>query len=377
MTRVFRILGLWKRRRIVGLVAPLSVGVVVLLATCAKPPRMPVVDGAVIEIRRSDGDLRPGEAGYASTLQLYWFGTACHLIRLGDLSVLTDPFVTNDLKLFGMESDPGRVAATLGRIPPPDGVLVNHSHHDHILDAYAAMALSSWREREVPLYGGRSGLNVLAGFDGGSVDPRWHTAAHGERFRIAGGKAGSYAEITPFQTRHSPHLKCGYTFADGLVEKPRTSPPRKLTDFQSGEVFNYLIEMHGPGGARCNVFYLGAPFDLGVSPESLPPVGTRIDVAIILAPSADNIPGYPEKHLARLRARQLVLSHFNTFVREDPDEQLAIAGRDVVKMPKLSRDLQAAFARNPTEYPEFEKLHIPAITRIEGDGRVRNVIRIR
>lgn len=337
---------------------------------------MPALDGAVIEIRRSDGALGAGDADYSSTLQLFWFGTACHLIRLGDLSVLTDPFVTNDLSLFGMESDSGRVAETLGRIPPPDGVLVNHSHHDHILDAYAAMALPSWKARGVPLYGGRSGLNVMAGFDGGSVDRRWHAVTPGERFRIAGAKAGSYAEITAFQTRHSPHLKCGYTFADGLVEKPRTSPPRKLTDFPAGEVFNYLIEMHGPGGAHFNVFYLGSPFDLEDFPESLPPVGTRIDVALILAPSADNVPGYPEEHLLRLRARHLVLSHFNTFVREDADEQLAIGGRDVVKMPKLSRDLQAAFARNATEYPEFKKLHIPAITRMEGDGRARNVIRI-
>ncbi len=57
-----------------------------------------------------------------------------------DISVLTDPFVTNELDLFHMGSNPQRIRTTLARIAPPDCVLINHSHHDHILDAHAAMA---------------------------------------------------------------------------------------------------------------------------------------------------------------------------------------------------------------------------------------------
>lgn len=354
----------------------LCVAMASLLSGCAKPPRMPAADGAVIEVRRSDHDLRKGESGYSDQLQLYWFGTACHLIRLGGVSVLTDPFVTNDFRLTGMESDKKRVEATLGGIEPPDAVLVNHSHHDHILDAHAAMAQPLWEAKGVPLYGGLSASNLLAGYDGGKIDPRWHSVEHGTRVRIAGTEPGYSAVVTAYRTEHGPHLECGYTFANGHIEHPRTAPPRKLTDFQAGEVFNYLIEMRGPGGIRFNVFYLGAPFHLDERPESLPPEGTRIDVAIILAPSADKVRGYPSEHLARLRPKNIVLSHFNTFIREDPDEQLAYGPLDFVKFPKLSRDVQATFARNAGSHPEFGAMYVPAITVMESNG-ARNVIRIR
>ncbi len=72
-----------------------------------------------------------------------------------------------------------------------------------------------------------------------------------------------------------------------------------------------------------------------------------------------------------------MLSHFNTFAKEDPDAQLALGGIDFVKMPKLSRDVQSTFAGNVTAYPQFEKLHIPAITVMGEGGEARNVIHIR
>lgn len=337
---------------------------------------MPALDGALIEIRRSERPLHAGDARYADTLQLYWFGTACHVIQLGELSLLTDPFVTNDLKLRGMESNPFRVSETFGRMTPPDAVLVNHSHHDHILDAYAAMAQPRWKSLEVPLFGGAIAVNLLAGYDGGLISPRWHAVQHGDTFLIKTGEPGYSAKVTPYRSAHSPHLKCGLTLANRRITQPRLTPPRHFADFQSGESFNYLIELRAPGGVSFNVFYLGTPFHIDELPNSLPPAGTRIDIAIILAPSADNIRGYPEQHLARLRAKHIVLSHFNTFVKEDPDEQLKLGPIDPVKMPKLLRDLQSSFARNAEEYPEFKKLHIPAITILEENGDARNVILI-
>ena len=206
------------------------------------------------------------------------------------------------------------------------------------------------------------------------VGTRWSMES---RVRIAGTKPGYSAVVTAYRSNHGPHLKCGYTLANGLVDQPRTTPPSHLTDFQAGEVFNYLIEMRAPGGVVFNVFYLGAPFHLDERPESLPPAGTRIDVAIILAPTAEHVRGYPREHLARLRPKNIVLSHFNTFFKEDPDEQLALGPIDFVKMPGLSREVQSAFARNPASDPDFEKLYIPAITVMENGGGARNVIRIR
>ncbi|MGI9240381.1 MAG: MBL fold metallo-hydrolase, partial [Verrucomicrobiales bacterium] len=259
------------RKKTIALGSALSAAVVAVLATCAKSPRMPALDGAIIEIRRSDQALHPGDSGYSDTLQLFWFGTACHLIQLGGTSVLTDPFVTNELDVFRMASNPERIDATLARIKPPDCVLINHSHHDHILDAHAAMAQDQWLSLGVPLYGSQSAVNLLAGFDGGQIDPRWRTIAPGQAVSIATRAPGHSTNVTAFRTEHGAHLKCGFTLANGLIEEPRRSPPRRLTDFQSCEVFNFLIELQSPGGSKFSVFYLGAPFDLDKRPDSLPP----------------------------------------------------------------------------------------------------------
>jgi L-ascorbate metabolism protein UlaG (beta-lactamase superfamily) len=343
-----------------------------LLVTCASP-KMPALDGAIVEVRRSDDALQPGESGYESTLQLFWFGSSCHVIQLGDLRVLLDPFVTNELKLSAMRSNPVRVAETMGRVAAPDVVLVNHSHHDHILDGYAAMSLPSWRAKAVPMYGGQSCRNLMAGWGDEEVLERCRAVAD-QGGALTGLPAG--IKVTAYRTRHTPHLKCGFTLADGLIEEPMTRPPHKLLDFQSGETFNYLVEMR-TGGKSFTIFYLGAPYHLDEMPDSLPPAGTRIDVAIMLAPTAKNARGYPQEHLAILRPRHIVLSHFNSFVTEDPDAQNSIVGIDFVGLADLSRDFQAAFANETVSYPEFEKMHIPAITRIEEDGATRNVIRIR
>jgi len=45
-----------------------------LLATCAGP-KMPALDGAIVEVRRSDGALNRGESKFDSTLQMLWFGS--------------------------------------------------------------------------------------------------------------------------------------------------------------------------------------------------------------------------------------------------------------------------------------------------------------
>lgn len=358
--------------------ALVSVGLIVVLVACSQPPKMPAVDGAVIEIRRSDSSVSRQDPALEKTLQISWFGSACHLIQLGDISILTDPFVSNGFKIAGIKSSPMRVAETLGMIRPPDAVLVNHSHHDHILDAFAAMSQPAWKSAGVPLFGGASCKNLLAGWQDTEVDKRCHALAdQGETFSIPiAGKKGYKMKVTAFLTKHSPHLKCGFTFADGFIEQPRESPPHNIFDFKAGEVFDFLIELTSPSAAF-NIFILGAPADLEQLPNSLPKSGTPIDVAIILAPSADNVSGYPEQHLARLRPKHVILSHFNTFMHEDPDAQLSVLGKDFIKMPKLSRDVQSTFASNATDYPDFKKLYIPAITKIEAGSSPRNVIQIR
>jgi L-ascorbate metabolism protein UlaG (beta-lactamase superfamily) len=347
-----------------------------LLSACFKGPPMPAMDGAVIEVRRSKLSLASSDPLFDETLQISWFGSACHLIQLGEVRVLTDPFVTNGFRVFSNVSDPKRVEATLGHLSPPQAILVNHAHFDHFLDAHAALVQEEWAKAGVPLYGGPTCKNLLAGFQTPGLLERCHSILQPGVIinRSLGG--GKHLRVTAFASKHSPHFECGLTLANGVLTKPLSSPPLAMTDFPTGEVFNYLIELSA-GGKTFTVFYLGGFFDLGKFPDSLPPIGTHIDVAILTAASHLNVPGYPEEHLARLRPRHIVLNHFNTFMAEKPDEQLAILGRDFVKLGQLTRDVQATFARAGKAYPEFEAMHIPAITRMEAKDRGRNVLLLR
>ncbi len=352
--------------------------VTAILTACMNGPKMPAVDGAVIEVRRSDVSIAKGEAGFDDMLQLYWFGSGCHVIRLGNLSVLTDPFVSNGPPFVYPESREERVAETFGRIKPPQAVLINHTHFDHFLDAYPALALDQWRAARVPLYGGLTCRNLIAGWNDDEVTQRCHVISKGgEAVTVPRVPDGYRLEARAYPGTHGPHLKCGYTAFDGSVTEPRKSPPSSIDDYKTGEALNYWIKV-SKGSKSFTVFYLGAIGDLEAIPSSFPD-GEPLDVILLCAPGADKVSGYryPEEVLSRLKPRHVVLSHFNTFLKEDPDEQLSVGRSDLIRLDKLSRQIQAVCVDESKGYTSFEKLHIPAITRMESGGRARNVIRIR
>jgi len=364
------------RLRACAAFASLGVLAAVVLSQCSGPLLMPAMDGAVVEIKRSQRSIQPGEEGYSDTLQLLWFGSGCHVIQLGDLSVVTDPFVTNGADLLRPRSDPRRVAATLGKIKPPQAVLINHSHFDHILDAHETMTLDDWKAAAVPLFGGATAKHLLAGWLDEELNARCHALTADVVSEVPVGRVPSgYAlHATAYPSRHAPHLSCGTVFLDRKLTEPRTSPPSNALDYPAGEVFNYLLELKH-GSTSFTVFSLGAVADLDEHPHSLPPPGTRIDVLILCAPGATHVKGYPEAHLNRLRPRHIVMSHFNTFWKDAPDEQLSTLGRDNVKLADQLRTLQSAsFAGSGAASSRLEKLHVPALTLMDGPHAARNVI---
>lgn len=346
------------------------------VSACLNGPPMPALSGAVIEVRRSDASIKGKEPGFEDTLQLYWFGSGCHLIQLGELSVLTDPFVSNGPPLFSPESRKTRVAETFGRIEPPETVVINHSHFDHFLDAYPALALERWREARVPLHGGLSCKNLISGWDDAAVTERCEVIPEeGGPVEVGRVPEGYRLEVMAYPGTHGPHTKCGFTAFNGKVKAPLTHQPRWNGDYQTGEVFNFWIKV-SRGTKSFTVFYLGAIGDLKAIPDRFPD-GGNLDVVLLCAPGADKVPGYPEEALLRLKPRHVVLSHFNTFLKEDPDRQLSVGPFDLIHLDELSREIQRVALHNTEGYTSFEKLHIPAVTVMEEDGRGRNVIRIR
>src|SRR5689334_597195 len=68
---------------------------------------------------------------------------SCHLIQIGELTVLTDPWLS--ARTFYHPGEP--VAMSVADLPPLDAVLISHHHYDHCDLA----AFAGYRDKDVPM----------------------------------------------------------------------------------------------------------------------------------------------------------------------------------------------------------------------------------
>ncbi|MDR4517662.1 MAG: hypothetical protein MRK00_09810 [Nitrosomonas sp.] len=299
--------------------------------------------------------------------------------------MLTDPFVTTGKNLKKVLSDKQEVERTLGQLKQaPDAIFIGHSHIDHLLDVHTAMLeLPNWQN--VPLFGSLTTQNILKGHKNTDLDKRvnivdtkqpgqWKSIPISNQKR----NKGYSIEYMALETAHTPHFSFDlkffgiekafdHTFLDRKIEEPLKHLPRKLTDYPSGEVYNFLFKLKH-NDTEFIVLMLGSPMPLADYPDSLPPGDIPIDVVIGLAASADNVEDYPKKQIARLKPRVVILSHFNNFLNKDEDEILHILHKPVVDIKQYLLDVQKI-----ATYPNFEKILVPAITEFENDS-IKNVV---
>lgn len=323
--------------------------IVILAAGCTAP--YPLLRQEVWSFGRSDTALTSDEAAYARTLQIRWLGTACYLIQLGDVAVLTDPFFSYHglwETAFGtLESNPDRVRAKTADLPKPRAIFIGHSHYDHLLDLAEVIRQRDWFD--VPTFGSETTKNILHGYGPDFVtytreqfrDAQTDGAAHA----ITADASLSYQAVV---SEHAPHVGSLLLF-DGEQSEPRTSPPTRASDFPVGITYAYLFTFRG-AEAEFNVYFTGAAsnFPVGMLEEPVPP----IDVAIMTVPGWKNVEGYPQAFVRALRPRHIVLSHFDDFFDDAP------APRRTAPTSDLSGFLEAArgAALGDGGYPEFERL---------------------
>ncbi|MBT2508926.1 MBL fold metallo-hydrolase [Streptomyces sp. ISL-98] len=87
----------------------------------------------------------PMPAAGASTVAVTWAGHASWVIRIGGLTVLTDPVWSR--KILGTPSRITPVGIRWADLPPVDAVVISHNHYDH-LDAPSLKRLP----RDTPLF---------------------------------------------------------------------------------------------------------------------------------------------------------------------------------------------------------------------------------
>ena len=284
-----------------------------LAAGCASP--FPVQEGQVLRITRSMPPLSSGAEGYDTTLQLEWLGTGCYQIQLGELSLLTDPFVSHQAMLHSglggeIRPDPELVRAEFGARPRPCAIFVAHSHWDHLLDLEEILRLRNWWD--VPVYGSSTTRNLLDSYPGGerahSVEPEL-----GAPWRTITSNAHGRVEYMAWISGHAPH-KFGVRLYDGRLEAPRDSPPTRATHFPMGEAYTFAFRLSN-ADASFTVFLMSSAAGW---PQGSP--GADLvdpDVAILCVPGWDKVEGYPAPMLRHLRAPNVVLTHFDNFFQTD------------------------------------------------------------
>lgn len=284
----------------------------VLLLTCACSGSQPTHDSS---LRRVAASALP--AARADALTVQFLGAGGIYLRLGDQSLLGDPFFSNPplsqwLFRRNLQVKTDVIDAHLPPLDKVQGILVGHAHYDHALDVpYIAGKLPD----TVKIYGSETLSNLFAPVLAPDrvIDVMPSMAREGE-----GGQwvyLNHKLRILPLYSVHSPHI-ANKVFAADHITHPLSSPPRSLSDWQAGTNLNYVIDfLDDSQQVRFRVFYQSSasPAPLGFPPRWLLEEDIPFDLALLCTANYDHVAGYPDGVLQALQPRQVMLIHWERF----------------------------------------------------------------
>ncbi len=314
--------------------------------------RFPVGRGQVLTITGAEKGLQPGQPGYETTLQIHWLGAACHLIRLGDVALLTDPFLSRQgllrVALGEIASDPAVVRDKIASLSVARAIFIGHSHYDHLLDAAETLKQPGWEG--VPVYGSQTTGNILAGYYGGTPSPNSRLTQTSGGWHAIGDD--SKLKYKAFVSQHAPQLP-GMLLYPGKISRPLEDPPRRARDFKCGETHTYVFRLSN-GGVEFAVYFVGAGSS---APVGFPDGSVRdVDVAVFCVPGWKNVRGYPEKFIARLEPAHILLTHYDNMFQTRPGVRQVIPTADLRGF--LTR------AQNAARYPRFKRILVPDLDTV-------------
>jgi hypothetical protein len=261
----------------------------------------------------AEGDMLVRYLG-AGGLYIEWRGTA----------LLTAPFFSN----------PGLLRAAFGRLRWDEdairrglqglevdrvrAVVAGHSHYDHVGDLPPLLPRLSGSAR---VYVNASGSNMLAACEGAEgrlerledLEREWVWLRDGSGARLA-------MRFMPLPSEHAGHLRY-YHYARGEVREPWEScrwTDRRLRAMKEGRTFAFLIDLLAADLEQV-AFRIHVQDAASRPPAGFPPSGLAperpVDLAVVCLPGSWLVEGYPERLLERVRARHVLLAHYEDFFR--------------------------------------------------------------
>jgi L-ascorbate metabolism protein UlaG (beta-lactamase superfamily) len=296
-------------------------------------------------------DTPPGANG----VSVRFLGVGGFLIRKGPDVVMTAPLYTSPsvpALLAGLlDGDPDGPQTFHARhrieadAPAIKAILVGHAHYDHLMDVPFFMD----RAPQATVYGSTSTRNVLAGYGpqyagrtdalnepgNDRVDSRncqgpvsgpdcgsW-SGSTGDWVSVPGAegrlRVRAFCSAHPNQVLHAIH------FWPGCVTEPLTSRPTHPDVMREGEVLAFLVDFLQDGAVTFRVYYQDAPTrgPVGwVPPDVL--AERDVDLALLNGGNFDAVQE-PERIVGNLRARNVVIHHWENFFDPTHADQTPIA----------------------------------------------------
>lgn len=258
-------------------------------------------------------------------LTIRWLGTAGYELTSAEGPVLLiDPYVTRVglvRYLSGpIAPDPARIDQAIGRA---DGVLVGHSHFDHVMDVPLIA-----RRTGAHVWGSRSTANLLEGL--GLPPAQWTPLDKDRRTTF---------EVGPFKVTAVPSLHSRFAIGKNVPyagDIPCTCEIHlKGSDYRCGDVFSFLVDYHG-----FRLYHLGSA---NLVEDAIPTEARDVDLLLMCIAARFATERFVPRTLAAFTPRRVMPMHYD-FMWRSADKPMRLLprtdfGRLMSEVQAFSRDL--------------------------------------
>lgn len=173
-----------------------------------------------------------------------------------------------------------------------DGVFINHSHYDHMLDAPYLIKQFGGK-----LFGSQSTLNYGLGM--GLKKERLVKINYNQVYEV-----GKF-KVTPLKSEHPNHLG-PLMISDGKINQPLKTPTHPV-NFRLGKTHSFLIEYEQKKILFSAVAKISEPDPLK---------GIKADVLIVTMAKRGDTKTFAQKRILPVEAQKIIPVHFDNFFKK-------------------------------------------------------------